>query len=145
MRAALAIALCLAACGGAPFLGSWRFQSGEASVSCDAGASPATYLLGPVSVDRGPPGELVADYVAGCPLALRVDGETAVLDGDPTCDARLYRGDAGVSPSVEAVARVESLTLTPNDGQLALAYRARVEASGARCTEQANGVLSPAR
>jgi len=140
MRAALALALALAACGSAPFLGTWRFERGEASVVCDGGSNPATYLLGPFRIDEGADGTLVTDYVSGCPLALDARGDSAQLADEAACHARLLPGDAGV-PSVEAVEKVRTLTFERLGNEaLEVAYQATTVASEASCSERASGV-----
>lgn len=138
MRAAAAV-LFLSACGGAPFLGHWRFSAGEASVSCDGGTNPASYLLGPFTVARDPSGELVTDYVSGCPITLHADGESASAIAEQTCDARLQPGDGGVQPSVTAVQHIEALSFTLRGAALEVRYRARVESAPATCHESASG------
>lgn len=103
------------------FVGSWKFTSGAMILTCD-GQTDTSAVTGNVTINEGSTSDLVI-VDDQCSIKLKVDGETATLDGAQSCT-----GNAG---GVTITLNYSTYTFTTSNGETG-----RLSAAGTATSSQ---------
>lgn len=109
------------------FVGSWKFTSGSIISTCD-GQAQTEAITGNVTINEGSSSDLVI-VDDQCSIKLKVDGETASLDGSQSC--------TGVENGITVTLNYSTYTFTTSNGETG-----RLSAGGTATLTQAGQAVT---